>query len=118
ILLQSILALQAVKTRVILEKILQPLIRLIGPFTLLWFFHEKIAAAVGGILFGAVALTAVAVLVLRTRLQGLPPAAAVSSGVTREWNAYALPYVFFSIQSFIAAGMGIDIILVGAFVSM
>ena len=56
VLLQSILALQAVKTRVFLEKILHPLMRLIAPFTLLWFFHEKITAAVGGILFGALVL--------------------------------------------------------------
>ncbi len=118
VLLQSILALQAVKTRVFLEKILHPLMRLIAPFTLLWFFREKTTAAVGGILFGALVLTAIALLVLRTRLQGLPRAVAAPADIRREWSAFAIPYVFVSIQSFVSAGMGIDIILVGALASM
>lgn len=116
--LQAILSLQAVRTRVILEKILLPLMRLVLPFALLWCFHEKITAAVGGVLFSALALTAIALGVLRNRLSGLPPAVPAPRDVTREWSAYALPYVFFSIQNFISAGMGIDIILVGALVSI
>jgi O-antigen/teichoic acid export membrane protein len=118
VVLQAILALQAVRTRVILEKVLHPLLRLVLPFALFWCFHEKIRAAVGGVLFSALVLTVTALSVLRSRLRGLPPAVAAPREVTREWYAFALPYVFFSIQTFISAGMGIDIVLVGALVSI
>jgi O-antigen/teichoic acid export membrane protein len=115
---QAILSLQAVKTRVILEKVLHPLLRLALPFALLWCFHEKIRAAVGGILLAALVLTVTGLMVLRGCLRGVPPAVAPPREVSREWSAFALPYVFFSIQTFISAGMGIDIVLVGALVSM
>lgn len=118
VLLQAILALQAVKTRVVLEKVLYPLLRLGLPFALLWLFHKRVTAAVGGVLLSAVVLTVIALAVLRTCLRDLPPGIAAPRGVTKEWSAYALPYVFFSIQTFISAGMGIDIVLVGALVSI
>ncbi len=118
IILQAILALQAVRTRVVLEKILYPLLRLTLPFALLWCFREKIAAAVGSVLFSALVLTTIALTVLRTLLRDAPPAVAVPRALTREWSGYALPFVFYSIQNFIASGMGIDILLVGALASI
>jgi O-antigen/teichoic acid export membrane protein len=118
VILQAILGLQAVRIRVVLEKVLHPAMRLLLPFGLLLCFRGKITAAVGGVLFSALVLTAIALVILRSRLQGLPPAATASREVTREWSSYALPYAFFSIQNFISAGMGIDVVLVGALVSL
>ena len=118
VLLQAILAMQAVRTRVVLEKVLYPLLRLLLPFGLLWLFHDKTMAAVAGVLLSALLLTAVSAVVLRGRLRPLPASAPATSPVAKEWSGYALPYVFFSLQNFVSAGMGIDVLLVSALASV
>ena len=94
VLLQAILAMQAVRTRVVLEKVLYPLLRLLLPFGLLWLFRDKTMAAVAGVLLSALLLTAVSAVVLRGRLRPLPASAPATSPVAKEWSGYALPYVF------------------------
>lgn len=118
VLLQAILALQAVKTRVVLEKIAHPLLRLVLPFAVLRLFHDRTMAAAAGLVLAAVLMTLAASLILQKRVRSLPPPIAPSRAARKEWSSYALPYVFFSMQNFISSGMGLDILLVSALASI
>ncbi len=118
VLLQTILGLQAVKTRIVLEKILHPLLRLVLPFALFWWFRDNIVAAVASVLFSALLICIGSAVVVRESVANLPPAALAPAGETKKWSGYAIPFVFFSLQSFVSQGMGIDILLVSALASV
>lgn len=118
VVLQAILALQAVKLRVLLEKLVHPLLRLSLPFALLFLIRDRVMAAVAGLFVSSLALTALAAIGLRSHLRGLPTAQAALPGVKAEWRRYAVPYVLFSLQNFLSAGMGVDILLVSALASV
>ncbi len=113
VLLQAILAMQAVRLRVALEKMVLPWLRLLLPFALLLCFRDR-AAAVAGFGASSLLLIAAAALALRGRLHDLPAGASAPAAARAEWRGYAVPYVFFSLQNFVSAGMGIDMLLVSA----
>lgn len=118
VLQQAVLALQAVRTRVVLEKIVQPLFRLALPFALVSFFREKTMAAVAGVVASSLLLIPMVGLALRRRLQSLPCGQEAPHEAQRQWRLFAIPYVLFSLQNFVSAGMGIDILLVSALASV
>lgn len=114
VLLQAVLALQAVKTRVFLEKIVQPVLRLVLPFALLSFSRDRTVAAVAGLLASSLLLIPMVGMALSRALRGLPAGREAPGEVRKEWRGFAIPYVLFSLQNFVSAGMGIDILLVSA----
>jgi len=118
ILLQALLALQAVRHRVVLEKLIHPLFRLALPFALLAFFHDRSRAAAASILLSSLLLIPLVAVALGKHLRGLPPGAVAPIETRSKWRGYALPYVFFSLQNFVSAGMGVDILLVSALASV
>ncbi len=118
VLLQSILALHRVKTRVTLEKLLYPLLRLVLPFPLFWCLHDRARAATASILASSLVVLAAAVLITRYCLREIPSEAPVTTRLKSEWFRFALPFVFFNLQAFVSAGMGIDVVLVGALASV
>jgi O-antigen/teichoic acid export membrane protein len=118
VLLQAVLALQAVKTRVILEKIAQPLFRLALPFALLSLFRERTMAAVAGIMASSLFLIPMAGMALGRHLAAVPPGHKAPREARKEWRRFAIPYVLFSLQNFVSGGMGIDILLVSALASV
>jgi len=118
VLLQAVLGLQGVRTRILLEKIVQPVCRLALPFALLAWLAEPTAAAVYSLLATSLVLDVASALLLSHKLRGLPAISATNPEEKRQWLRYALPFVFYSIQNFFWAGMGLDVFLVGAMTSM
>jgi O-antigen/teichoic acid export membrane protein len=116
--LQAILALQHVRSRIILEKVLQPAMRLALPFALLWWFGDATRAAIAGLVGSTVVLFLIAMFALEHHAKGLPPATKASTTSKRRWFKYALPFVFYSIQNFVSLGMGIDVLFVGLLLSV
>ena len=115
---QSVLGLQGVKTRVLLEKVIQPLSRLVVPFALVLWIASPISAAVSGLVVSALLLDVVSAILLRNKVTQYPSSGSLKSSEKKRWLAYALPFVFYSLQTFVSAGMGLDVFLVGAFLSV
>ena len=116
--LQSILGLQKVKARVLLEKVVQPLCRLAIPFALVLWIGKPILAAVSGLVVSALLLDAVSFFILRSKVTQYRPNGSVESSEKKQWLRYALPFVFYSLQNFVSSGMGLDVFLVGALLSV
>jgi len=118
VLFHSILGLHAVVARVALEKIALPALRLIAPFPLVLVCAGKVEAAVNSLFVTAILATAAAALVLRKFGSRLPASVAPTAVEKRRWASYALPNAFFSVQAFISSGLGVDVLLVGALMSV
>jgi O-antigen/teichoic acid export membrane protein len=117
-LFQSVLGLQRVKARVVLEKIIQPLCRLAVPFALVLWIGTPISAAVSGLAITALLLDMVSGFLLRKKVTQYPSGGSIESAEKKQWLTYALPFVFYSLQNFVSAGMGLDVFLVGALLSV
>jgi O-antigen/teichoic acid export membrane protein len=117
-LFQSVLGLQRMKARVLLEKVIQPLCRLALPFALVLWIGNPVSAAVSGLVVSALAMDVVTALLLRTKTKQFPSIGSIRSPDRKQWLSYALPFVFYSLQNFIWAGMGLDVLLVGAILSV
>lgn len=118
ILFQSALGLQSVNARVLLEKVGQPLCRLVVPFALILWAATPTSAAVSGLVVSALLLDAASAFLVRSKLKPYRPGGPVKSLEKKQWLAYALPFVFYSLQTFVSSGMGLDVFLVGALLSM
>ncbi len=114
---QALSGLQSVYTRVVLEKIVQPALRLGLPIVLLLWVHDSLQAATAALTITALVVSAVAGFALLQNLRTLP-ARMADANASREWSRYALPFAFYALQNFVYAGMGIDILLVGALASV
>ncbi len=117
-LLQSILGLQKVKARVLLEKVIQPLCRLAAPFALVLWLGNPILAALSGLIVSTLLLNGMSAFLLRNKMIQYPSNRPVQSSEKKQWVIYALPFVFYSLQNFVWAGMGLDVFLVGALLSV
>ena len=117
-LFQSLLGLQRVKTRVFLEKVVQPLSRFVVPFALLLWIANPISAAVSGLVVSALLLDAVSAFSVRHKVTQYPSNGSVNSSEKKKWLSYAMPFVFYSAQTFVSSGMGLDVFLVGALLSL
>jgi O-antigen/teichoic acid export membrane protein len=117
-LFQSVLGLQRVKARVVLEKVIQPLCRLTIPFALVLWIANPVSAAVSGLVVTACVLDVVSAFLLRNRIAKYPSGRPVERSERRQWLTYAVPFVFYSLQNFVWAGMGLDVFLVGALLSV
>jgi O-antigen/teichoic acid export membrane protein len=115
---QSVLGLQKVKARVLLEKVIQPLFRLAIPFALVLWIGKPILAAVLALVVSSLLLDVVCVLILRSKVTQYHPNGSVESSEKKQWLSYALPFVFYSLQNFVSSGMGLDVFLVGALLSV
>lgn len=118
VLFQTILGLQSVKLRIVLEKILQPLLRFVLPFGLVLWAGDRLHAAVGGMVIGAAVLTLLSAQFVTNRLRWMPASTSVTGDVRREWLRYSLPFALYSLQNFVAVGMGIDVLLVACLASV
>ncbi len=116
VLQQALSGLQFVRTRVFLEKIVQPMLRLALPFALLWIC-SPLQAALGALSLTALLVSAVAGVVLWRNVRDLPGAKAELSE-RREWFRYALPFALNALQNFLFGGMGIDVLLLGVLASI
>jgi O-antigen/teichoic acid export membrane protein len=117
-LFQSVLGLQRVKARVLLEKVIQPLCRLAVPFALVLWIAAPISAAVSGLAVSAVLLVVLSALFLRNKVAQYPRSGSIKSSEKKQWLTYAFPFVFYSLQNFVSGGMGLDVFLVGALLSV
>jgi O-antigen/teichoic acid export membrane protein len=118
VLQQAVLGLGGIKARIVIEKIMQPSLRLLLPFLLLPFFGNRLSAALAGVVAAAICCLFAASVVLH-RLSALLPIGGTSSRKEiRSWSGYALPLAFQSLQQFVSNGLGIDILLVGALASI
>ena len=117
-LFQSTLGLQSVHARVFLEKIVQPLCRLVVPFALVLWAATPTSAAVSGLVVSALLLDAASAFFVRSKLTPYRSSGPINSFEKKQWLAYALPFVFYSMQTFVSSGMGLDVFLVGALLSM
>jgi O-antigen/teichoic acid export membrane protein len=117
-LLQTVLGLQRVKSRILLERILQPVLRLLFPFLVLLWKSNPTSAAVCSLVVSAAVVDAVGVFVLLSEVRKLPKASPIDTREKRRWLGYAVPFVFYSLQNFLWAGMGLDVFLVGALMSL
>jgi O-antigen/teichoic acid export membrane protein len=117
-LFQSILGLQRVKARVILEKVIQPLCRLAVPFALVLWIEDPLPAALSGLVVSALVMDVASALLLRSKVARFPRSGPIKSSEKKQWRTYALPFVFYSLQNFIWAGMGLDVFLVGVLLSV
>jgi O-antigen/teichoic acid export membrane protein len=115
---QSVLGLQRVRARVLLEKVIQPLCRLFVPFVLVWWITVPISAAVSGLVVSALLLNLLSAFLLRKEVTQYPPSGSIERSEKKQWLSYALPFVFYSLQTFVSAGMGLDVFLVGALISV
>ncbi len=116
--LQTLLGLQLVKTRIVLEKIVQPLLRLALPFALLWWITGSLHAAVAGAVLGAALVTLASACLLVARLRRMPAGTGPPPPQRREWMSYSVPFVLYSLQNFVSTGMGIDVLLVALLASV
>ena len=117
-LFQSMLGLQRVKARVLLEKMIQPLCRLAIPFALVLWIGSPISAAVSGLVVSALLLDVASAFLLRNKVMQYSACASIENSERKKWRTYALPFVFYSLQNFVWAGMGLDVFLVGALLSV
>jgi O-antigen/teichoic acid export membrane protein len=117
-LLQSVLGLQRVKARVLLEKVIQPLCRLALPFALVLWIGNPLSAAVSGLVVSALVMDVVTAVLLGRKMTQFPPTGSIKSSEKKQWLTYALPFVFYSLQNFVWAGMGLDVFLVGTLLSV
>ncbi len=119
VLLQAILGLQQLRSRIVLERIAHPALRLALPFALIWLIGDAVRAAVAGLLAGAAMIVVAAALVLRKRLESFPRAGAPASPSDQQaWRGYSTPFVLYSLQNFVSQGMGIDVLLVSVLASV
>ncbi|MGA9565870.1 MAG: oligosaccharide flippase family protein [Candidatus Korobacteraceae bacterium] len=118
VLLQAVLHLGAIKTRMVIEKAIQPLLRLVVPFAAVLLLHNRLLAAVSGILLASLFCVAAAGIVLDRMTAPLPPGTVAARRNIRTWSAFALPFAFQSMQQFVSSGLGIDIVLVGVLASL
>lgn len=116
--LQGVLGLQGVRARVLLEKVVQPLCRLAVPFALVLWVGKPISAAVTGLIVSALLVDVASGILLRSKVTPFPPSASIESSEKKQWLRYALPFVFSSLQSFVSSGLGLDVFLVGALLSV
>jgi O-antigen/teichoic acid export membrane protein len=117
-LFQSVLGLQRMKARVLLEKVIQPLCRLAVPFAAVLWIGNPVSAAVFGLLVSALVMDVVTGLLLRNKTKQIPSISPIRRSDKKQWLSYAFPFVFYSLQNFIWAGMGLDVFLVGAILSV
>jgi O-antigen/teichoic acid export membrane protein len=117
-LFHSLLGLQRVKARVLLEKVIQPLCRLVVPFALVLWIATPISAAVSGLVVSALLLDVVSAFLVRTKATQYPSSSSIENSEKKQWLSYALPFVFYSLQNFVSSGMGLDVFLVGALLSL
>ena len=118
VLLQAVLHLGAIKTRMVIEKAIQPLLRLAVPFAAVLLLHNRLSAAVSGILLASLFCVAAAGIVLHRMTASLPSGTGAGRQNVRTWSAFALPFAFQSMQQFVSSGLGIDIVLVGLLASL
>ncbi|MGB9103951.1 MAG: polysaccharide biosynthesis C-terminal domain-containing protein, partial [Terriglobales bacterium] len=118
VLFQTILGLQSVKLRIVLEKILQPLLRFALPFGLVLWAGDRLHAAVGGMVIGAAVLALIAAHFVTKRLRLMPASTSATGDVRQEWMRYSLPFVLYSLQNFVSVGMGLDVFLVAFLASV
>lgn len=114
---QGLLGLQHVRMRIVIDKLLQPILRLALPLFLGVLTLTPLSAALTGALLAAAFVTFAALTVIR---RSLAPASAhdVAKDEKRKWLSYSLPFILYSVQLFVSVGMGIDILLVGALASV
>jgi O-antigen/teichoic acid export membrane protein len=118
VLLQAILHLGAIRTRMVLEKGIQPLLRLALPFAAALLLRNRLSAAVAGVLMASLIGVFFAGVVLHRITATVPSGAAPGRENVRTWSGYALPFAFQSLQQFISGGLGVDILMVGLLLSM
>jgi len=118
VLMQAVLHLGAIKSRMAIEKAAQPLLRLLLPFALIFLVRSRLAAALGGVLLASVFCVVAAGVVLQRITHSLPSGTKPLPEEARIWSRYSLPFAFQSAQQFISSGLGIDIILVGLLASL
>ena len=116
--LQTILGLQLVRSRVVLEKTVQPLLRLLLPFALVLWAADRLHAAIGGVVISAAIVTLCTAVLIKFRVRQMPRGVAPQPKLRREWLSYSVPFVLYSLQNFVSAGMGIDVLLVALLVSV
>jgi O-antigen/teichoic acid export membrane protein len=116
--LQGVLGLQGVRARVLLEKVIQPMCRLAVPFLLVLWIGKPISAAVAGLVVSALLVDVASGIFLRRKVVSFPTSSSIESSEKKEWLNYALPFVFSSLQSFVSSGLGLDVFLVGALLSV
>ncbi len=110
---QGLLGLQQVRTRIVLDKFLQPILRLALPLLLGVLSLTSFNAALTGALLAATFVTLAALTaVLRNLASSSAPDA--TRDERRKWLSYSLPFILYSVQLFVSVGMGIDSLLVGA----
>lgn len=117
-LFHGVLGLQRVKARVLLEKAIQPVCRLAVPFALISWIRTPVSAAIYGLVVSALLVDVVSALLLRDKVTQYAPSASIEDSEKRQWLSYALPFVFYSLQNFVSSGMGLDVFLVGALLSV
>lgn len=114
----TILGLGGVKTRIAIEKLALPMLRLLIPFGLVLALHNRLGAAVAGGLVATVVVTIVASVSLTRFTADVPAPARPAPENVKGWSRYALPFAFQSLQVFVSAGLGLDIFLVGVLASL
>jgi O-antigen/teichoic acid export membrane protein len=117
-LFHGVLGLQRVKARVLLEKVIQPLCRLAIPFALILWIRTPVSAAISGLVVSAFLVDVVSAFLLRSKVAQYPPSGSINRSERKQWLSYAVPFVFYSLQNFVSSGMGLDVFLVGALLSV
>jgi len=118
VLQQAILGLGCIKTRIVIEKFMQPVLRLSMPFALVLVAGGRFSAAVAGVVLATLIGLIVAGLALKYATIGFRGGSKPSVRELRQWSGYALPFAFQSLQQFVSNGLGIDIFLVGLLASL
>jgi O-antigen/teichoic acid export membrane protein len=118
VLMQAILHLGAIKSRMAIEKVAQPLLRLLLPFACIVLIRSRLSGALAGMLLTSLFCVVVAGIVLRHMTVSMPSTLGPGRREIRTWSEYAMPFAFQSVQQFISSGLGIDIVLVGLLASL
>jgi O-antigen/teichoic acid export membrane protein len=118
VLQQGILALGGIRTRIVIEKVAQPLFRLVLPFGIFLITRNGLLSATSAILASTALAFLIAGFALKRFMLGLPLRQKAGEKEVKQWSGYALPFALQSIQYFVSAGMGIDIFLVGLLASL
>jgi O-antigen/teichoic acid export membrane protein len=118
VLMQATLHLGAIKARMVIEKIGQPLLRSAVPFALVFVMKDRLLAAVAGLIVAAFFCGLACAGVFERLLPACGREGMISKDCTKSWSRYALPFMFQSLQQFVSSGFGVEVVLVGAILSL
>jgi O-antigen/teichoic acid export membrane protein len=118
VLMQATLHFGAIKARMVFEKVGQPLLRLAVPFAFVFVMKNRLLAAIAGLIAAAFFCGLACAAVLQRVIPGRRQQVALAREYPKIWSRYALPFMFQSFQQFVSSGLGIEVVLVGAMLSV